>query len=460
VAGRAIGGAVALLLVLTACGPSVEGSASASRALVADEIQQSTKSLVDPEFVEGGDGGDIDRLAATVITDIGDFWRETYPATFDGGWTELRGGYHSVDPTERGQDRPPCLDVAEQVEGNAYYCSTQDVIVWDRGALLPVLTERYGAGAMMVVLAHETGHAVQERSGIGRGRGGLYTPIVIEAMADCYAGAFMRWVLDGNAEHLRLTASELDPSLRALITFRDPVGTDGRDSGAHGDAFDRVSEFQDGYDGGASPCAEITSQNRDFTQRSFNNAEDEARGGNLALPELLEALSADLGPYFTEALGAKGTGWTAPAVDQARTAPDCGTGRQGAAAFCAEDNVVRIATDGTIAEVHGRIGDFGAGTIVATRYALAAMSAAELPLTGAEAQRSVLCLAGSYTGSLLKPRREFTVSPGDLDEAVLVLLGYDYPSRDIDGGAIASGFERVAAFRDGVVGGARECGLG
>ena len=95
-----------------------------------------------------------------------------------------------------------------------------------------------------------------------------------------------------------------------------------------------------------------------------------------------------------------------------------------------------------------------------TRYAPAALNAAGLELTGAQAQRSALCLAGAYTGSLLRPSREFTVSPGDLDEAVLVLLGYDYPSRDIDGAAMDGGFERVAAFRGGVLGGARECGLG
>ncbi|WP_240519304.1 metalloprotease-like protein [Amycolatopsis antarctica] len=455
---RTLGGVVAILLVLTACGPSVPGTAGPSLDLIGAQIRQSTTSLVDPGFVDGAGEGEIDRLAATVITDIGEFWEEAYPATFGSRWEEPRGGFHSVDPSDPAAGPPPCLDAASQVEGNAYYCPGEDVIVWDRGALLPVLTERYGAGAMMMVLSHETGHAVQERSGIGRGRGGLYPPIVIEAMADCYAGAFIRWVLDGNAEHLRLPESELDASLRALITFRDPVGTDNRDSGAHGDAFDRVSAFQDGFDGGPAPCAEITAQNRQFTQRAFTSAEDEARGGNLELPALLDALSADLGPYFTEALGAKGSGWTAPPVEQVAGDPSCGP--QGAAAYCRDENVVRVSTSGTVADIHARIGDYGAGTIVASRYALGALGAAALPLSGEQAQRGALCLAGSYTGSLLEPRRDFTVSPGDLDEAVLVLLGYDYPARDIDGGALSSGFDRVAAFRGGVVGGAAACGLG
>ena len=69
-----------------------------------------------------------------------------------------------------------------------------------------------------------------------------------------------------------------------------------------------------------------------------------------------------------------------------------------------------------------------------------------------------MCLAGSFTGSLLG-QTEQVLSPGDLDEAIQVLLTYDYAARDIKGKGIATGFERVRSFREGVLKGDDACGL-
>lgn len=438
------------------------GTAHPSSTIVADTIERSTTSLVDPGFVQGTDGGEIDRLAATVLTDVQDFWRQRYPEVFGDPWRELEGGFHSSDTADSRAASPPCTGDAANIAGNAYYCSSEDVIMWDRAALLPVLVERHGAGAVMLVLAHETGHAVQARAGVTGGRAegdGLYPTIVTEAMADCYAGAFLRWVVDGKATHLRLTARDLDPALRALITFRDPVGTGNHEQGAHGDAFDRVSAFQDGYAEGARLCSTMTARNREFTQREFTSAADLERGGNLPLPDLVRAMSADLGPYFTGVVEQAGHQWKPPPLETVDSAPACSGGAQGAAAYCPRERSVRVWPDGRLNELHTAIGDYGTGTLLASRYALAALHAAGRPLEGARAQRAVLCLTGAYTGSLLRPERDFTVSPGDLDEAVQVLLGYEYPARDVAGGALGSGYERVEAFRGGVTAGAADCGL-
>jgi predicted metalloprotease len=159
-----------------------------------------------------------------VFNDVQDFWRQRYPEIFGDPWRELDGDVHSSDTVDSSAAPPPCTKDASVIAGNAYYCAGEDVIVWDRAALLPVLAERYGAGAVMLVLAHEVGHAMQEHAGIVRGRAaesGPYPTIVTEAMADCYAGAFLRWVVDGKADHLRLEHGDLDAALRALITFRD-----------------------------------------------------------------------------------------------------------------------------------------------------------------------------------------------------------------------------------------------
>ena len=49
---------------------------------------------------------------------------------------------------------------------------------------------------------------------------------------------------------------DLDNALAGLLTLSDPSGIDGGQDGAHGNGFDRVSAFQDGYEGGAQACAD------------------------------------------------------------------------------------------------------------------------------------------------------------------------------------------------------------
>ncbi len=47
-----------------------------------------------------------------------------------------------------------------------------------------------------MVLAHEYGHAVQRSANLT----GRSTPtLVAEQQADCFAGAYMRWVAEGNS---------------------------------------------------------------------------------------------------------------------------------------------------------------------------------------------------------------------------------------------------------------------
>ncbi len=70
------------------------------------------------------------------------------------------------------------------------------------------------------------------------------------------------------------------------------------------------------------------------------------------------------------------------------------------------------------------------------------------------------CLAGSWAASVFLENRPdtgtLTLSPGDLDEAVKALLVFSSSSSDEnpDQGA---GFERVDAFRKGVMGGVEAC---
>ena len=69
-----------------------------------------------------------------------------------------------------------------------------------------------------------------------------------------------------------------------------------------------------------------------------------------------------------------------------------------------------------------------------------------------------MCLGGAYTGRLLDGA-SFSLSPGDLDEAVQVLLSGDWAARDSGGRADPAehGFDRVATFRSGLLDGPQRC---
>lgn len=417
---------------------------------------------VDPSFVKNTDGSEIDRLAATVVTDVVEYWKQTFSATFGKEWQDLSGGFYSVDTTSEKTAAPPCARRSIDVEGNAFYCPAEDVIAWDRSALLPVLRDQFGESAVMLVLAHEMGHAVQRRSGLTvaeqRRSPDKYPTILIEAQADCYAGAFVRWVADGKAAHLQIARDRLDSALESLVTFRDPIGTEQTDQGAHGDAFDRVSAFQDGYDQGAKLCAGISLDNRKFTLRGFINAADAEAGGNLPFETLLESITEDLNAYFASVVTPLGKQWAPISLRPTDDDPEC-NGDQGPIAYCSNGAEIDIATKGTLPELHTEIGDYATGIILASRFGMAAMSTIGKSLEGPDAQRQVICLAGAYTGMLISRQRGFALSPGDLDEAVQVLLKYDFAGRDTAGRAIETGFERVSVFRAGTLQGPPACEL-
>ncbi|MEV0680289.1 neutral zinc metallopeptidase [Actinosynnema sp. NPDC050436] len=447
---------VSTALVASACTRSVTGRPVAGKVV--------TEGGVDPSFIKGTDGGDIDRLGATAITDVDQFWEQAFPATFGEPWRPVQGGIYSVDTSDPAAKPPPCTEKAGDVEGNAFYCPSADAIAWDRAALLPVLRDGYGDAAVVIVLAHEMGHAVQRRMGITpeaeRANPRKFPTILTEAMADCFAGSFVKWVNDGKSEHLDIGTDTLDSALGALISFRDPVGTSPSDKAAHGNAFDRVSAFQDGYQEGTKFCAAMTVENRQFTQQAFTSVDDRDRGGNLPFDEMLNAITPDLDNYYKALVTAKGKTWTPPKTTPTQEEPDC-SGDQGPVAFCPADKSVQVEVAQDLPKLHAKIGDYATGILLASRYGLAARAALGKGVEGDEAAAGALCLAGAYTREVFSRRQGFGLSPGDLDEAVKVLLAYDYAARDGAGGAtVAPGFKRVDVFRSGVFTGDKACGLG
>ena len=109
-------------------------------------------------------------------------------------------------------------------------------------------------------------------------------------------------------------------------------------------------------------------------------------------------------------------------------------------------------TTGPLAAIHRDLGSPATDTLVASRYAVAALVADDRPTAGG----AVLCLVGAYTDQQV---RGAALSVGDLDAVVQVLLDYDYASRDKTGAPIGTGFDRIMAFRAGFTGGSSACGL-
>lgn len=432
-------GLLALVLVVTA-GCTVQTAGSPQRESV-------VRTPATESGIVGAGGGAVDRVAAAALADIDLYWDETFPDLADGDYSAI-SQVISVDTAAGGTQDVPCVDSPAQVEGNAFYCPGEDTMVYDRAALLPTLAQEHGDAAIVLVLAHEVGHAVHTQLGVTpevrRADPEAFPTIVTESMSDCYAGAFSRWVVDGNGTHLSVTPKQMDLAVGSLVSFRDPVGTLAQDDGAHGNAFDRVSSFTDGYVQGPELCTEITVGNRGFTQTEFTSQTDFDNGGNLPLADLIDLVEPALATLYTDVSGA------AEVPPLVRSADGTCSPAQGPVAVCSADGGGReVVADLTeLAAVHAEIGDFASATLLASRYAAAA-----LQVDGRSDGLDTVCLAGVFTRD-----QSDSLSPGDLDEAVQVLLARDAASRGTDGTAGSdTGLDRVGAFRTGALQGADGC---
>ena len=109
----------------------------------------------------------------------------------------------------------------------------------------------------------------------------------------------------GNPAVGRLSGPEpgdLDAAISGLISVGDDVGREASAPGAHGSAFDRISAFQTGFDGGTKRCAEFADNPPDYYEVPFTDIEDLATGGNLPVDTLTPLVTKDLEEYWATAL--------------------------------------------------------------------------------------------------------------------------------------------------------------
>ncbi|WP_420910892.1 metallopeptidase [Rhodococcus sp. OK519] len=415
--------------------------------------------------VSGTDGSDVDALAANAIADIEDYWAVEYPNVFKGTFAPV-SELLSWDPDGPGGIRFCGMDTADLV--NAAYCIKQDTIGWDRAYLLPSLIEAFGPMSVVMVLAHEYGHAIQHKAGLV---GDDDPGIVVEQQADCFAGAFVRHVAENGAPHFTLNTSDgLNSVLAATVSVRDAAPND--PDSIHGSAFERVTATQIGFTDGAGACTridadEVTSRRASLPQR-FDGRNDD---GELPVTkESLTALFDSFGSVFAlddpPKLDLNGTDTTC--ADAATTQP---------VAYCPSTDTISVdvaalAARGRPSTATGSVdpllsvdvtGDYSAYVLVASRYTLAVQKAAGQSITGPQAALRAACLSGSVTaalspdGSTTGAERRIWLSAGDLDEAISGLLSDGLAASDVDGDTVPSGFSRVDAFRTGVLGGQKAC---
>ena len=415
--------------------------------------------------VENSDGGEIDDLAAASISDIEDFWETAYGETFDEEFTPVKA---LISWDSGGFERQEFCGEDTYGLVNAGFCFVDDTIGWDRGELLPALRDNFGDIAVTNVLAHEYGHAILHQARLNKKN----TPtLVSEQQADCFAGAYMRWVAEGNSPRFTLsTADGLNSLLAAVISFRDPLLSEEEyDAGVdeHGSAFERITAFQFGFTDGAASCAAIDA--KEIAQRRGDlpvELQQDQTGEWPVSEESVKAIFEALGTMFSPA--------NPPQLSlDAESANDCPDARPSPpVSYCPATNTIAVdlpelealGTPSAQDENGGVVsGDNTAYSVLVSRYMLAIQNErGGLALDNAEAALRTACLSGVATTKMTEAvttsdGNTVALTAGDLDEAVSGLLTNGLVASDVNGETVPSGFSRMDAFRNGVLGDEDRC---
>jgi predicted metalloprotease len=466
--------AACFILVATACSPTVIQGRAASMLYAPDRVGglhadggfSGVRQGAPPARgrVVRTDGGDNDRLALLAINDIEEFWKATYPQFFSGPYRPV-SATRSYDASNPSSGRV-CGKTVSYSDPNASYCLSDDSISWDRGILIPDARKYFGDVSVAAVLAHELGHAVQNRAHSVRR---LSRTIVKEQQADCFAGVYLHWVAQGHSARFAMnTTDALDHVIAGGITLRDPTDESENAPGAHGSALDRVGAFQEGFNGDAATCAAIDHDEiarrhvglppalQDYSSSGGQAGEMPITNDSLGL--LMETLTQIFKPDKTPTLTVDGT---AACTDASPSPP---------ASYCPATNTINIDLAdlqriGTFADNQSRQllqGDDTAFSVVTSRYMLAIQNPHGVSLIGERAAQRTACLTGVAQRSMATPvtlpsGRTMVLNAGDLDEAISGLLTNHLVASDTNGDSVPAGFTRITAFRAGLVGDTAQC---
>jgi predicted metalloprotease len=414
-----------------------------------------------------------DEFLLAVMTDLELWWGEIYPQLYGEPFTPLEGDVYAAYPGRPddipgcGTDRTTYDDVQQYV---AFYCGVGDFIVYDDGddGLLAELAREYGAATIGTVLAHEFAHAIHLR--IGALDRALPT-ITTEQQADCFAGAWTARASRGEAATVSFSDGDVRAGLIAMTKVSDPVGTDQFVPGGHGSGFDRVGAFQVGFNEGPERCAQLLDEPLPLMPNEFTTG-DIGTGGDAAFGygenDLIGFLPEDLNRYWDEELDIAGLERLEVVVIRSLDDVACDDLRGDLAlgtALCVSTNEVYF-NEPVALELYRSLGDFAVGYVLGEAWSEAVQNALGSDLSGEPRALLNDCLTGGWVKTVtpidfalpqprLATRDSVRISAGDLDEAIQTVLRVGDAS--VDDNVIGSAFEKIDAFRRGVINGTDAC---
>jgi predicted metalloprotease len=340
-------------------------------------------------------------------------------------------------------------------------------MAWDTVNLTNDLLDNFGPFTLAIVVAHELGHAIQQRHEILDGR---FITFVTEQQADCFAGSYTQHVQQGDSKEFKVTPADLDAALGGFLLIRDPIGTDPvSDENAHGSAFQRINAFADGLKDGAAKCKTYEDLAFNFVPEVEPGTLDQVQSLDLPFDEVEPLVTSNLEGFWTAAFGqiAASKKWTRASVnpfDPARgvTCGDKsfkGDDAVGKYLYCADDDTISWDEAELMPEVYSKIGDLGQAEIIGKLYSQRAQHLAGLPVDTVAATLQADCFTGVWVATTktdevnsgLPDSAVVRLSPGDLDEAVATFLAFGAKAAEVKAGTAERGtaFERLDAFRSG-----------
>ena len=401
--------------------------------------------------------GDLRRTTDATVASLQDYWSVQLPATYHRLFRPLAGGFEPKTPQS-----PPFTcggrrQTYRDIRGNAFYCPSDDYIAWDAAMLFPVLDRNFGNVAPAIVLAHEMGHAVQNRAAVQA------SSIVIELQADCFAGTWVHFAQSSGSDPVTVTGHGLDSAVAAILQLRDRPGTPAVAPQAHGLGFDRVNAFQTGYEQGTTACAAFPTKGVLTTEVPFTLI-DAAYNGNAPYDETVPLVSDSLDRFWAAGLPVVASSATfVPPARRPVPAPPLPPCRmqnaydvRAVAGYCPADNTVTWA-DAVLRQLH-QAGDMVTGTVLSEMWGRAAQTQAHLPIQGVPAGLQRDCFTGAWLATAASGQGSalFQLSPGDLDEVLVTIVATSYDGQGSFGGR-GGVFQRTDALRTGLLRGLPAC---
>lgn len=444
--GRVAGLAAVICFVMAiaaSCTTVVKGTATYGTGMKSDAAPSTLK-------ITDSDGGKIDQLAANSLDDIMSFWKDHFSQDFGKTMKPLAGGIYSYTPNQVKQ--VPCVGNAKGAAGNAFYCPSGDLVAYDR-VFLGSLAKQYGSFLVTLVFAHEFGHAIQARIGEPSNK-----TIVVETQADCFAGVFVKQATKGTP-HFKISATDLGSVLAGYLLFSDAPGGSSSGNNSHGSGFDRITAFQDGFDNGAKACTSQFNNQRVFTEIPYQSANDQAQKGNQPYSNTAPGADKEFNAFFKVLVQSSGKSWNDLSVQSTDGgSTTCGGTKQMDQVFyCKKDKTVYYADKAVTKQAYDKYGDFAVYELLGIPFAEAALDALGSKAKAADRLRQAICLTGAFAGDAF--RRTVagkgtlggsTLSAGDLDEAIAVLLGIGSKNVVLNTDGLTP-FNRVGAFGKGAL---------